>query len=114
MHARHAQSIARLTRVVLDGRGVTDRALRAAVQERVTSSGTPPISPNQGVLVPAVAAYVDKVSRHAYRVSDDDVAALKTAGFSEDAIFEITVAAAVAAGLDRLERGLRLLQEGRP
>jgi len=112
MQSRHAQSIARLTRAVLDGPGVTDRALRVAVQDRVTSSGTP--SANPGVLAPAVAAYVDKVSHHAYRVSDDDVASLKAAGFTEDAIFEITVAAAVAAGLDRLERGLRLLDEGRP
>jgi alkylhydroperoxidase family enzyme len=54
--------------------------------------------------------YLDKVRKHAYRVTDEDVAALKEAGHSEDEIFERTVAAAVAAGLERLEAGLRALR----
>ncbi len=47
---------------------------------------------------------------HAYKVTDADVEELKRAGFSEDEIFEHTVAAAVAAGLERLEAGLRVLR----
>jgi alkylhydroperoxidase family enzyme len=43
-------------------------------------------------------------------VTDGDVQALKDAGFSEDEIFEHTVAAAVAAGLERLDAGLRALR----
>jgi alkylhydroperoxidase family enzyme len=58
---------------------------------------------------PEFAVYLDKVRRHAYRVTDEDVEALKHAGYSEDEIFEQTVSAAVAAGLDRLEAGLRVL-----
>ena len=54
--------------------------------------------------------YLDKVRRHAYEVTDDDVRALKEAGHSEDEIFEHTVSAAAAAGLERLEAGLRTLQ----
>ena len=55
---------------------------------------------------PEFAAYLEKVRTGAYRVADRDVAELKEAGFSEDEIFEQTVAAAVAAGLERLDAGL--------
>jgi len=58
---------------------------------------------------PEFGAYLDKVRKHAYTVTDADVQALKNAGFSDDEIFEQTVAAAVAAGLYRLERGLGCL-----
>jgi len=53
--------------------------------------------------------YVEKVREHAYRVTDEDVAALTAAGFSDDEIFEQTVSAAAAAGLARLQSGLRAL-----
>jgi alkylhydroperoxidase family enzyme len=52
---------------------------------------------------PELEAYLDKVRRHAYRVTDADVAALKEAGCSEDEIFEQTVAVAIAEGLRRLD-----------
>lgn len=58
---------------------------------------------------PEFAAYLEKVRRHAYKVTDADVEALKDAGYSDDEIFEQTVSAAVAAGLLRLERGLGTL-----
>jgi hypothetical protein len=50
------------------------------------------------------------VRLHAYKVTDSDVAQLKNAGFSEDEIFEQTVSAAVAAGLERLDAGLGTLR----
>jgi alkylhydroperoxidase family enzyme len=53
--------------------------------------------------------YLEKVRLHAYKVTDEDVQALKDAGFSEDQIFEHTVSTAVAAGLERLEAGLGAL-----
>jgi alkylhydroperoxidase family enzyme len=55
------------------------------------------------------APYLEKVRLHAFDVTDQDVEALKEAGFSEDQIFEQTVSAAVAAGLARLEAGLGAL-----
>ena len=58
---------------------------------------------------PAARAYLEKVRRHAYRVTDDDVEGLRAAGLSEDEIFELTVAAAAGAGLQRLEAGLKTL-----
>jgi alkylhydroperoxidase family enzyme len=59
---------------------------------------------------PELAAYLDKVHRHAYKVLDRDVEELKAAGFSEDEIFEQTVSAAVAAGIERLDAGLGTLR----
>ena len=58
---------------------------------------------------PGFGAYLDKVRDEAYKVTDADVQALKDAGFSDDEIFEQTVAAAVAAGLHRIEQGLACL-----
>ena len=59
---------------------------------------------------PAVAQpYADTVRRNAYRVKDADIDALRASGLSEDEIFEITVSAAVAAELERLEAGLGAL-----
>lgn len=59
---------------------------------------------------PDLGPYVEKVRTHAYRVTDADVERLKAAGFTEDEIFEHTVAAATAAGLARLDAGLRAMR----
>jgi alkylhydroperoxidase family enzyme len=56
-----------------------------------------------------LSGYLEKVRLHAYKVADRDVDELKAAGFSEDEIFEHTVAVAVAAGLERLDAGLGTL-----
>ena len=58
---------------------------------------------------PDFAPYLDKVRRNAYKVTDDDIQALKDSGYSEDVIFEQTVSVAVAAGLERLKAGLAVL-----
>ena len=58
---------------------------------------------------PEFAAYLEKVRSRAFEVTDGDVQLLKDAGFSEDEIFEHTVAVAVAAGLVRLEAGMGVL-----
>lgn len=52
---------------------------------------------------PEMAAYLEKVRDRAYAVVDRDIEELKEAGFSEDAIFEQTVAVAIAEGLRRLD-----------
>ncbi len=59
---------------------------------------------------PDLRAYLDKVRRQASTITDEDVKALKEAGHSEDEIFEHTVSAAIAAGLERLDAGLRTLR----
>jgi alkylhydroperoxidase family enzyme len=54
-------------------------------------------------------AYLQKVHLHAYRVTDEDVDALKAAGIAEDVIFEQTVAAAISDGLYRFDAAERVL-----
>jgi alkylhydroperoxidase family enzyme len=58
---------------------------------------------------PDLAPYLEKVRLHAYKVTDRDVDELKTAGYTEDEIFEHTVSAATAAGLERLDAALETL-----
>jgi len=91
----------RLTTAVLDTPGETPPSLRRAAMQR-------------GTLPTPLAGYVDKVARHAYRVTDTDVAALQRAGQSDDALFEITVAAALGAALYRLDKGMAALRGEEP
>jgi alkylhydroperoxidase family enzyme len=58
---------------------------------------------------PEMGAYLEKVRDRAYAVVDGDLEALKEAGFSEDAIFEQTVAVAIAEGLRRLDVADRVI-----
>ena len=60
-------------------------------------------------LAPPLGAWVDKVARHAYRCTDEDVAELARAGHDEDAVYDATVGAALGAAWSRFERGLSLL-----
>lgn len=64
-----------------------------------------------GASVPVEAqSYTDKVRRHAYKVVDRDIAELRAAGWSEDEIFELTVATALQAGLSRWDHATRILE----
>ena len=102
MNGRYDVFVQRLTQGILDTPGATAPALRRAVLER----GKQP-------LPPALATYINKVDRHAYKVTDDDMKALR-ANHSEDELFELTVAAAVGAALHRLERGMAALRGEEP
>ena len=95
MPRRHAEVIEALREAVLAAPGELDRETRWAV---LTGSGPPGLQP-----------YLEKVRRHAYRVVDGDVAALRSAGWSEDALFEATIATAVGEGLRRIDIGLAAL-----
>jgi alkylhydroperoxidase family enzyme len=61
-------------------------------------------------LPPHLTALVEKIHRHAYRVTDEDLASLR-AQHSEDELFEIIVAAALGAAAARLQAGLRALDQ---
>lgn len=82
--------------VVVDGPGTLSPAVRRAA----FGAGEVPAD---------AAAYVDKVRRHAYKVTDADVDALRQAGWSDDAIFELTVATALGAALSRRDRARRAM-----
>jgi alkylhydroperoxidase/carboxymuconolactone decarboxylase family protein YurZ len=99
-HTRPMEATGRLAALraaVLDGPGVTDRELR-----RAAATGTAP---------GGWADHVRAVRETSYRVSEEDIAALKAAGLGEEEIFEVTVATAVGAAFDRFETGLRALAE---
>jgi alkylhydroperoxidase family enzyme len=67
---------------VLEGDGKATAELRRAAFE------------NAGLNEP-IRTLIEKVANHAYRVADEDVAAVRAAGLSEDQIFEIVICAAV-------------------
>ena len=98
-----------LINAVLCTPGATSESLRRAVLERAMESP----ATKDGV-PPTLTQYVDTVARHAYRVTDSDVRALQAAGESDDALFEVTVAAAVGAAMHRLQRGMAALRGEEP
>jgi hypothetical protein len=67
---------------------------------------------NEGVPGSA-SALVDKIARTAWKVTDDDVAAVKRA-HSDDEIFELAVCAAFGQATRQLEAALAALDEAEP
>ncbi|MDB4959424.1 MAG: hypothetical protein JWO36_6993 [Myxococcales bacterium] len=63
---------------------------------------------NEGV-APAVRTLIDKVTHHAYKVTDEDVEAAKAAGVTEDEIFELAVCASLGQATRQLEAALAAL-----
>jgi alkylhydroperoxidase/carboxymuconolactone decarboxylase family protein YurZ len=96
----YSSKVKQLKEAVLSGPGTLDPAVRKAAS---LASGLPE----------ALDPYVKMVVQHAYQVTDVDIAALRQAGYSDDQIFEVTVSAALGAGLVRLEVGLNSLRERR-
>ena len=100
---RYAAYTARLVDTALTQPGHTPTELRRAVVARAAGTGGEDVPPT-------LAAYVDKVARHAYKVTDEDLGRLQQAGHSDDALFEVTVSAALGAALRRLDCGLAALR----
>jgi hypothetical protein len=98
---RYEEFRRRLVHAVLHSPGDTPPDLRRDVLERATAPG-------------ALGPYVSNIARHAYQITDTDVAQLRHAGHSDDSLFEITVAAAVGAALHRLDRGMAALRGEEP
>jgi alkylhydroperoxidase family enzyme len=95
-------------RVLGPGPAKTPPKLRRAAAERARFlAGLAPTAPD---LPSEWMSYVDKVALHAYRVTDEDVQALKDAGHDEDEIFEVTVATAVGASVARGRAGFAALR----
>jgi adenine-specific DNA methylase len=85
----------------LQGPGIASAAARRAAFD------------NQGVDEPA-RQLVAKVAAAAWTVTDADVVAAKTAGVTEDEIFELTVCAALGQATRQLDAALRALDEAIP
>lgn len=108
---RYQKIVRWLNEAVLSGRGATDPALRSAVEEHAAELGGR-LEAGKGELPGSLMPYLEKVARNAYKVTDQDLESLKQRGYSEEAIFEITISAALGAGLGRLERGYAALKGG--
>ena len=95
------KKLRRLQNAVLSGPGSLPPAVRQSLSEGLDLPGV-------------LGAYAKKVAEHAYRVTDDDIAELHLAHYTDDQIFEATVSAALGAGLLRLECVLRALGSEQP
>lgn len=82
-----------LTRSVLDGPGHT-----APERRRAAAEGALDDSP--------LGRYLAKVRTGAYRITGDEVDALRAAGHADDELFELTIAAALGVSRAQLEKGL--------
>ncbi|MEO8973051.1 MAG: hypothetical protein ABI406_15810 [Ktedonobacteraceae bacterium] len=109
MNDRHAANIQRLYDAVHTSPGETDPGFRRAIEERSAKLSIHAGETMQGIS-PELANYINKVALHAYKVTNEDFDALRQAGYSEDAIFEITLSATIGAGRVRLEHGLAALK----
>ncbi len=105
----HAAYMQRLIEAVLTNPGDTEPSVRRAVEALSAQPGGRSTIQSD-TIPPELISYVKKITLHAYKTTDEDIEALRKAGYSEDAIFEITLSAALGAGMARLERGLAVLK----
>ena len=64
---------------------------------------------NTGLAEP-LSTLVDKLTKHAYKVADEDIAAARASGLSEDQIFEIVVCAAIGQATRQYDVALAALE----
>jgi alkylhydroperoxidase family enzyme len=95
---RHAQAVSAVHEAVLRTPGATDTSARKLAF--LGEGGSEPL-----------ASYISKVRDASYRVTNADFEALRAAGLSEDAVLELTLAAALGAAGRRLDAGLHALDE---
>jgi len=93
----YAEQRDKVLATVLEGAGESDPALRKAAAE---DKGLPA----------DLKTLVDKIHRHAYKVTDDDIARAQ-AIYGDDKMFEIVVSAALGASRMRLMAGLKALSK---
>ncbi|MCU1312755.1 MAG: hypothetical protein JWM54_512 [Acidobacteriaceae bacterium] len=86
-----------LARRILEGAG------KASPSERQAAFHNSGLAESPGALV-------DKVARHAYRVSDEDITAARMSGLSEDQVFEIVVCAAIGQATRQYDTALAALE----
>jgi hypothetical protein len=104
------QIINNLSAITLDGPGRTTAELRRSIAAYAADLSLGETADNSQIPTDLVP-YLDKVSLYAYKVLDRNVDALKDNNYNEDEIFELTISAALGAGLARLNHGLTLLNE---
>ena len=99
-----------LRTAVLEGPGTVSPAER---QQIAAWSANPDQEPASQQFSEPLASLLTKITRCAYKVTDEDIQALLAAGYTEDAIFESVVSAALGTAIRRYERGMAVLNEAR-
>ncbi|RMG91799.1 MAG: hypothetical protein D6706_17830 [Chloroflexi bacterium] len=95
--------LARARQTLLSAPGEIPPSLRQAIEAFVVTQWghtRPPAQPVPQELI----SCLQKLAFSAYKITDDDIAALKTAGYNDDAIYEIAVAGAFGAAIVGVER----------
>jgi|SRR5579859_971462 len=90
---------------LLGSPGQTETSLRRAVFDRVRLEN--------GKVPENISPLVKKIDVQPWAVNDEDILRAREAGYSEDQLFELILAAAVGAGVRRLDAGLRAMEEAR-
>ena len=103
----YPEIVQKLVSSLLEGPAETEQGLRKSIEAFSASLGGG--RREVGEIPGELRDYVTKVSLYAYKVTDEDIQRLKSAGYSEDEIYEITLCAALGAGLARYERGMSIL-----
>jgi alkylhydroperoxidase family enzyme len=65
---------------------------------------------NNAGLAEPLSTLIQKVAKHAYRVTDDDIAAARASGVSEDQIFELVVCAAIGQATRQYDAAVAALE----
>ena len=83
---------------ILKGEGQSSREQRQAAFD------------NANLLQP-LSSLIDKIVHHAYKITDNDINAVKKAGYTEDQIFELMICGAAGQASRQYENGLSALAE---
>jgi alkylhydroperoxidase family enzyme len=103
MFERYQAKLDRLIHAVLNTSGDTSSALRQTIVARGKGQLGNQTKAMEALVPRQLTEFVDKITFSAYDISDEDVATLHAAGYSDDAILEIIDSASLAAGIGRLE-----------
>lgn len=93
--------------------GETSTQLRLAIEGFVFARWGD-ARPDAPALPADLEGYLGKLALHAYRIVDEDLDALREAGYSKDAIYEITIVGSFAAGLVGIEHLFEAMYGGAP
>ena len=86
-----------------------DRFRKAVIARVLEGDGKSSREQRKAAFEAPSAPLLDKVAQHAYKVTDEDVAAAKAAGLTEDQIFELVVCTALGQATRQLEAALSAL-----
>ena len=104
---RWPQAIRNVLEAVLGPRGESRREERQALHDFARHAAG--VETDDFEVPATLAPYIEKLTHSPYKVIERDLDALRSAGYSEDQIFELTLAGALGAAAGRYERTLNLL-----